>query len=415
MTNEQNPNSMTNNSNCSVNDKNSNEEILACFRREDMPHIHTGKLNKIIFPLGRTQAHNEKIPHIIGRVYAFSLNGKILVQQRSPNKRSHPNLFTDSASGHIRYHPDFSYEFIEEEMWRELAEEMGTQVLYGRLFDINLEEFRSGGCELAYDFVALVEEKCIPDPVETTPRSGFRTLDEFQTLLSSENFVPITKKYWNLLLAQGYPQKIIQEYQQNQSVNKDLDSFIVNHHKASRDTDLEEECRTHYLSTGAIVGRFQPFHRGHLQLVKSILKSCNKVKIGIGSIQYSHTRDNPFTFEERKIMITRVLQNEGIPAEKFELIGIPDFHDMEKWTKETIRLLEPFDIFYSNNDWTRQLMLSAGKRIADYAKFEFSEFNGTNIRNCIIKSESITHLVPTEVEKYLHEINGFQRIQQLEK
>ena len=41
--------------------------------------------------------------------------------------------------------------------------------------------------------------------------------------------------------------------------------------------------------TGLYVGRFQPFHLGHLEAIKHILKKVDTVIIAIGSAQYSHT------------------------------------------------------------------------------------------------------------------------------
>ena len=48
------------------------------------------------------------------------------------------------------------------------------------------------------------------------------------------------------------------------------------------------------------IGRFQPFHNGHLKVVQEILKEFDEVIIGIGSSKYSGTLDNPFSGEERK-------------------------------------------------------------------------------------------------------------------
>ena len=55
------------------------------------------------------------------------------------------------------------------------------------------------------------------------------------------------------------------------------------------------------------IGRFQPFHKGHLKVIKDIIKKDYRVIIGIGSSQYSHTVDNPFTSDERKKMIQETL------------------------------------------------------------------------------------------------------------
>jgi nicotinamide-nucleotide adenylyltransferase len=58
---------------------------------------------------------------------------------------------------------------------------------------------------------------------------------------------------------------------------------------------------------GLFVGRFQPFHSGHEQLVESIAAEVEELVIGIGSADASHTRRNPFTAGERLVMISREL------------------------------------------------------------------------------------------------------------
>src|SRR6056297_522594 len=135
------------------------EEILACFKKEDLDQFHTGKIERIVFPKPRDIAHSEKIPHVISRIYAVNENGEYLVQKRSKNKNAHPGLYTDSASGHIRYHDNFNYEHIQREAARELEEEMGTSLLYHRLMDIRLEEFSNGGWELAYNILGVVKNQ----------------------------------------------------------------------------------------------------------------------------------------------------------------------------------------------------------------------------------------------------------------
>jgi len=65
---------------------------------------------------------------------------------------------------------------------------------------------------------------------------------------------------------------------------------------------------------GLIVGRFQPFHKGHLHAVKRVLEEVDEIIIVVGSAQYSHRLDNPFTAGERLLMIRRALQEAEIPS-----------------------------------------------------------------------------------------------------
>ena len=46
---------------------------------------------------------------------------------------------------------------------------------------------------------------------------------------------------------------------------------------------------------GVFIGRFQPFHNGHLEAIKKLLIEVDELIIMIGSSQYSHSFDNPFT------------------------------------------------------------------------------------------------------------------------
>ena len=56
------------------------------------------------------------------------------------------------------------------------------------------------------------------------------------------------------------------------------------------------------------VGRFQPLHKGHLQVFQNISKEYDEVIIGIGSSQYSDTSKNPFTSKEGKLMLEKSLE-----------------------------------------------------------------------------------------------------------
>jgi nicotinamide-nucleotide adenylyltransferase len=81
------------------------------------------------------------------------------------------------------------------------------------------------------------------------------------------------------------------------------------------------------------IGRFQPFHPGHLDAIKQI--SEPEIIIGIGSSQYSKTTDNPYSFAERKTMIEQNLQS---LHKKFKIVAcVPKRIQIVKFTGVTIR------------------------------------------------------------------------------
>ena len=80
---------------------------------------------------------------------------------------------------------------------------------------------------------------------------------------------------------------------------------------------------------GFIVGRFQFFHEGHKSLVDYGLENCEKFVILVGSCDKSRTKDNPFTFEERKEMIQTIYGDKVIVLPVLDLgIGyVPQWGD----------------------------------------------------------------------------------------
>ena len=55
-----------------------------------------------------------------------------------------------------------------------------------------------------------------------------------------------------------------------------------------------------------ILGRFQPFHLGHLELIRAVNNRYEKIIIAVGSAQEKGTAENPFDKDERKNMIKSV-------------------------------------------------------------------------------------------------------------
>ena len=59
-------------------------------------------------------------------------------------------------------------------------------------------------------------------------------------------------------------------------------------------------------SLGVLVGRFQGLHGGHIMMTDTALAVCGRVGVLIGSANESGTNKNPFSFETRREMLTRV-------------------------------------------------------------------------------------------------------------
>ena len=162
------------------------------------------------------------------------------------------------------------------------------------------------------------------------------------------------------------------------------------------------------MKRGLFVGRFQPFHLGHLSDIKNALEEVDELIIGIGSSNEEYTKENPFTVKERVEMINLVLAVNNI--KKYVVFTIPDVHDDKKWVKHIETLVPEFDVVYTGNKWTERCFKEASK----IKKVKILKgISSTIIRNKILKNQNWEKLVPKEVVDYISRIKGIGRIKRI--
>lgn len=168
------------------------------------------------------------------------------------------------------------------------------------------------------------------------------------------------------------------------------------------------------MTTALFIGRFQPFHKAHLQDIKNILKECDELIIAIGSSQYSGTEDNPFSTEERIEMIEDVLISEDIGD--YTLFPVPDVGDDSRWVEEIITLVPNFDVVYTGNDWTENCFKSYKKKQFAVKKIKLIPgVNSTTVRDRILKNKNWQELVPEKIAEFIGKVKGVERIKRIFK
>jgi len=166
---------------------------------------------------------------------------------------------------------------------------------------------------------------------------------------------------------------------------------------------------------GLYVGRFQPFHTGHLNSIKVVLKEVEELVIVIGSAQYSHNINNPFTAGERLVMIRRALKEAKIDDSRLWMVPVPDVHLHMLWVSALEGYTPRFDVVYSNEPLTRRLFTEAGYKVKSIRFFERKLYTSTLIREKMLKDESWTTLVPKSVADFITDIDGVNRLRDLNR
>lgn len=161
---------------------------------------------------------------------------------------------------------------------------------------------------------------------------------------------------------------------------------------------------------GVLIGRFQPFHLGHLAVVREVRarRADEELILGIGSAQESYTWKNPFTTAERMEMVSRALGEakvDGVVA-----VPLPDIQRHALWVRYAETILPPFGRVYTNNPLTRLLFEQAKYPVESPTLVDRARYEGESVRDHIARDEGWPALVPTSVARYLQEIGAPHRL-----
>jgi nicotinamide-nucleotide adenylyltransferase len=165
------------------------------------------------------------------------------------------------------------------------------------------------------------------------------------------------------------------------------------------------------------IGRFQIFHLGHLDVVRYMAEApdIDEIMLVIGSTQYDHHRRspvaswemNPFTVQERMMMIQSSLQAAALPK-PFRIELVPDYHDWERWYGHIVRHVPKFLRLYSADRKEREFFGNKGHEVTDFPKHR--DFHAGALRRLLATGEEGWRAcVPDETADVLSQIGAAKR------
>ncbi len=161
------------------------------------------------------------------------------------------------------------------------------------------------------------------------------------------------------------------------------------------------------------IGRFQPFHYGHLEVIRKVLSENDELIIAIGSAQESHTKKNPFTAGERFEIIRSNLVHEDFDLSKVYIVPVEDIKRNSLWVAHVKSLVPRFDRVYSNEPLVKILFNEVGINVSKTPLFSRSDYSSTNVRNTILSGGDWKKFVPEATYEHIMRINGVERLKQI--
>lgn len=141
------------------------------------------------------------------------------------------------------------------------------------------------------------------------------------------------------------------------------------------------------------IGRFQPFHLGHLDAIRQILTYESHIIIAIGSAQESNTELNPLSLELRKKIIRKSLKEGQIQKEKYTILPLNDINNSAKWCDYVDETLPSYGTVYTGSPATKELYEKQNKHPVILLTMNLP-ITSTEIRRRMQSGENWKNLVP---------------------
>jgi cytidyltransferase-like protein len=173
-----------------------------------------------------------------------------------------------------------------------------------------------------------------------------------------------------------------------------------------------------------VLGRFQPFHRGHAQLIKAAEEwrrfnaSEMPLVIVIGSSNRPESMQNPWSSEERIAMLNTWLGAEGIVD--VSIVSAPDIEDPPNWVVHAERYHGVAGIFFTSDIPSAELYENAGWPVVMSSLEQRDSFEGWRVRetarmmSTVDDEEAVrsvlSHSIPIVVVDHLISSNALRRL-----
>lgn len=180
---------------------------------------------------------------------------------------------------------------------------------------------------------------------------------------------------------------------------------------------LEDFQMIQHYNTIVYIGRFQPVHLAHIEIIKTATSLADNVVILIGSAFQPRTIKNPWTWKEREEMIVAALP-ESIQS-KVTLIPLRDIlYNNQQWVSHVQTLVPQLDddnnhiglIGHTKDHSSYYLQYFPQWSLIEHEQIK--DVHSTDIRKLLFEHDKISPNLPPEIRDY---INAFRLMPEYEQ
>ena len=159
---------------------------------------------------------------------------------------------------------------------------------------------------------------------------------------------------------------------------------------------------------GLLVGRFQPFHMGHIFSIREALKLCDKLWLCIGSTNVKPSFKNPFSVQERREMMESSIDPELL--KRIRIYEVPDVDDHKKWLKHLDSIVPAYGLVITKDPILEHLYSYREEKIVDVPFVDRDKLCGIKIRDLILSGKNWKEYVPERTAQILDRIDAHGRL-----
>ncbi len=157
---------------------------------------------------------------------------------------------------------------------------------------------------------------------------------------------------------------------------------------------------------GLFMGRFQPFHKGHLHALEFASSLCRHIVIGVGSSQEDGTASNPLPSEKRIRIIKAGIRKARTVKADVRFMEVPDFRDNDLWFRYIMGKEPGISVVFSRNRLVKSIFRKHGITVISPEWHERKRLSGADIRKLIRSGMDWKERVPEGEVKTLSRYEG---------